>query len=264
MGKECPQIDLPKRRFILLGASNVVRALPTVVQTAWQSLGGPLEFVAAIGHGRSYGLDTRVLGRWLPSIHGCGIWDQLSSRRKIDSVATITDVGNDIVYGVDPTLLVEWVERCVVRLEPICKKIVLTELPLASLRKLGPKRFVLLRSLLFPRSRLDLNDALRKAEKVNQQMSVIAERHGLQLVQPAESWFGFDPIHIKRRYFEQAWRCYIPSKGDIPVNFTTFFRFRQLATIRFCTPQKRRLWGWKQQRQQPCLNWSDGSTLSFF
>ena len=59
-----------KRRVILLGASNLTRAISTVIGIAQATLDGPLDIVAALGHGRSYGMWSRVLFRELPGING--------------------------------------------------------------------------------------------------------------------------------------------------------------------------------------------------
>ena len=40
-------------------------------------LDGPLEFVSACGHGRSYGIESKLFGRRLIGITQCGMWDAL-------------------------------------------------------------------------------------------------------------------------------------------------------------------------------------------
>ena len=67
----------PVRRVVLLGASNLTRGISTVVATAQRVWGQPLEVLAALGHGRSYGIESRVLGRRLPGILNSGLWEAL-------------------------------------------------------------------------------------------------------------------------------------------------------------------------------------------
>ncbi len=88
-------------RAVLLGASNLTRGISTVVETAQIVCQRPLEILAAAGLGRSYGIDSRVLGRTLPGIVHCGLWNTLSQKRPIPTYALITDIGNDILYSVE-------------------------------------------------------------------------------------------------------------------------------------------------------------------
>ena len=66
----------PACRLVLLGASNLTRGISTVVETAQNIHPQPLEILAAAGLGRSYGLDSRVLGRKLPGIIHCELWEK--------------------------------------------------------------------------------------------------------------------------------------------------------------------------------------------
>ena len=152
--------DGDRRRVVLLGASNLTRGISTVVETAQRLWGAPLDVMMAAGHGRSYGMTSRVLGRSLPAITACGLWEDLSRRTPLPTAALITDVGNDIVYGAEADEIAAWVEECLVRLESLCRKRVITALPLASIAPLSPRRFLVFRSLLFPGSQLTLEFAL--------------------------------------------------------------------------------------------------------
>src|SRR3990172_7889601 len=100
------------RRVILLGASNLTRAISTVVETAWLGIGGPLEILAALGHGRSYGMNSSVLGRVLPGIVPCGLWPALALLPQAPTFALVTDIGNDLGYGVSAGQIMHWVETC--------------------------------------------------------------------------------------------------------------------------------------------------------
>jgi hypothetical protein len=71
----------------MLGASNLAIHLPTVVETAARLWGRPLDLLAAIGHGRSYGMTSRVMGRVLPGILQCGLWDDLARRPPAETAA---------------------------------------------------------------------------------------------------------------------------------------------------------------------------------
>ena len=88
------------QRVILLGASNVTLAFPLIVEGLRRSLPEPIELFAAHGHGRSYGLWSRVLMRRLPGIRECGLWESLATRSgEGRPLALVTDVGNDLLFG---------------------------------------------------------------------------------------------------------------------------------------------------------------------
>src|SRR3990172_1633729 len=103
----------PTRRVVLLGASNLVRSISTVVETARQIWREPVEIMAAIGHGRSYGQESRLLGRKISGIFPSALWKDLQSRPSLATTALLTDVGNDLGYGGPVATLVAWGERCV-------------------------------------------------------------------------------------------------------------------------------------------------------
>ena len=118
-------------RVVLLGASNLTRALPLVIGLARQRLGGPLDVHAALGHGRSYGRRSTVLIRSLPGVLESGLWPALEAPAQGASVALhalLTDVGNDIVYGHDPDTIAGWIDTCIGRLAGLGARIVMTRL----------------------------------------------------------------------------------------------------------------------------------------
>ncbi|RPI77043.1 MAG: hypothetical protein EHM45_10680 [Desulfobacteraceae bacterium] len=54
--------------MVLLGASNLTLGFPWVVKLAQELNGDSIEIWAALGYDRSYGRQSRVLGRVLPGI----------------------------------------------------------------------------------------------------------------------------------------------------------------------------------------------------
>src|SRR6185312_15364145 len=100
--------------------------------------GGPVEVLAACGHGRSYIAWSRFLAiRHLPGIAGCGLWQALEDRPGLSTVALLTDAGNDLVYGAPVPAIVRGIEACLEKLAARRAQIVLTPLPLARLAGAG-------------------------------------------------------------------------------------------------------------------------------
>ena len=256
--------ELPNRRVVLLGASNIARGLSIVIDSARNAWGSPLDIVAATGHGRSYGMSSRVFGRTLPGILQSGLWEALETRQTAPTAALLTDIGNDILYGASADQITRWVERCLQQLTPLTQRITITRLPLASVEGLGPIRFVAMRTLLFPKSRLTLNNALETARELSENLTELAQQYNATLVEPARQWYGIDPIHIKRSHQPDAWRHIFqpwnPEQASVPARHS-LVRWTSLRRIR---PQSRHWFGVHQRQEQPARRLSDGSLVSLY
>ena len=188
----------PTRRVILLGASNVTRSFPTIVHTVRQMWSEPIEIMVAMGHGRSYGQDSLVLGRKISGIFPCALWQDLQNRAKLPTTALVTDIGNDLLYGATPDRLLEWVERCLDQLAEADAATLVTQLPVGSVERLGERRFRFFRRLLFPRSTLTLADAKRLVREINERLIALGEMRKISVIPVSPAWYGFDPIHLMR------------------------------------------------------------------
>src|SRR3954464_8187704 len=140
----------PTRRVILLGASNLTRSFPTVVATVQQTWSEPVEIMAARGHGRSYRQDSWDRGRKISGIFPCALWQDLQNRPQLPTVGLVTDIGNDILYGIAPDQLLNWVERCLDLLAAAGAATIITQMPIGSIEGLGERRFQFFRRLFFP------------------------------------------------------------------------------------------------------------------
>jgi hypothetical protein len=182
-------------------------SFPYLVRRLRRDTGGPLEILGAFGHGRSYGAWSRLLFiRHLPGIAGCGLWQELERRPPARTLALVTDIGNDLGYGEEPETVATWVETCLERLERQNAEIVLTLLPIEALASLSPLRYHIARSILFPGRRVpSLTLLLERARELNDHLRRLALEHGAHLVEPEVTWYGIDPVHIRRRARERAW-----------------------------------------------------------
>jgi hypothetical protein len=250
--------------LVLLGASNLARGLPTLLAAARRAFGEPLDVVAASGRGRSYGQSTRMLGRALPGILGSGLWRDWEGRPELPTSALVTDVGNDIMYGVPPDELLGWVATVLERLRRAGSATIVTTLPRATLEGLGPRRYKVLRSLFFPRNRDVYELTLRRAETVDAGLRRLATEHAAELVEPPPIWYGFDAIHIRRSQWSTAWGALVAAwrpPREVPRVAVAPWTW---VAAQLWRPDERRLLGRRQVRAQPSVEYADGTRVSLF
>jgi hypothetical protein len=253
------------RRVVLLGASNLTRGISTVVETAQVIWGSPLEVLAALGHGRSYGLRSRVLGRELPGITVCGLWDELAVRPAARTAALVTDIGNDLLYGASVSSILGWVAECLDRLSAVDARTVITLLPLASVGGLSEWRFRIARTCAFPKSRAQLNEILHQARELNAGLVQLAEARSVRLVEQRGGWYGFDAIHIRLRHWRAAWSEILAPWSDASTSAPrargSLMRWLYLRSL---PPLQRKLFGRERRAAQPSGRLRDGTTIALY
>lgn len=254
------------QRVIILGASNVTIGMATIVHQLRQTL-GPVDLLAAHGHGRSYGSRSRVLCRALPSIRSCRLWEDLERREPLEQppLALITDVGNDILYGTESGKIVEWVGACTDRLAAHGARLTLAALPMGSVRRLGRTRYHLTKACFFPGRGPCWQEMQAAAAELDDGLARLAESSGAALVRPRDTWYGFDPIHIRWSARRAAWRELLsawpaPSMRSAPITVQRVGRIRLLRL----RPALRDLCGRRQEASQPALRLDDGTMISFY
>lgn len=254
-----------QQRIVVLGASNVARSFARIVSLARQQSAGPLEFLAAIGHGRSYGRESRVFGRKISGILSCGLWDELGRRSPLPTAALVADVGNDILYGRSPGELLRWVGQCLDRLSESAAATVVVTIPVDQIERLDPARFLLFRTLLFPNSRLTLASVKSLAREVNAGLVELAEQRKNTIFPVRNEWYGFDPIHIRRRSSRAAWHEILAGwPTDSSPDGSPRSSLWQAAFLHLLPPLERSWLGVCRRRAQPSGVLPDGTTISLY
>ena len=251
-------------RVVALGASNLTRGFHTVVSTARGAWGPHVEIVGALGHGRSYGAQSRFAFRALPGILESGLWRHLESLPAVPTRALITDVGNDIMYGFSATQTLAWVAEAVERLQKVTGdpgKIVLTDLPLAGVRRLSQAKFVVFRSILFPSCRLSLEEILQTAEQVNDGLAKLAAARRTRFFRLKPEWYSVDPIHIRPSQCRPAWQEILGSTSGAGRNGAG--RLEGL-TLYFTPPERQWLFGREQYTPQAGVKLPSGGRVWLF
>ena len=253
----------PRARLAVLAASNVALGQRALLATAFTRLGSPLDLLVADGFGRSYGLTASVAGRSLPALLDCGLWRALDEGGQGPLRALVTDVGNDLLYGADVATTAGWVGEALARLRARGARVALGGLPLASLARLGPLRFGLLRRLFYPhRSPLDHARLRARAPELDGALRAAAARAGCAFVEPRGEWYGWDPIHVRpgrRREAFEALLAPLGRGGPGPAPpLPSALRLLALP------PERRGFFGRERRHAQPVLRLGDGSTLSCY
>lgn len=251
----------PATRVILLGASNLKIALPPLLAGLQRRAEGPVEVLAACGHGRSYGTWSRYLFlRHLPGIAGCGLWPALGARPSGRTLALVTDAGNDLVYGTSPREIAGWMETCIQRLADQEAETVLTLLPLHRLEKLTARQVRLAAALLYPGRPVPWPGLLDRARDLDGRLRKLGEVWNVRIVEPAEEWYGLDPIHLRRRVRRRVWDEVIsPWFPNDPLR--SLPRPRRIPWL---GAEEVRLGGLRLRTPQPSLRLGDGMTVSLY
>ncbi|HEX5646085.1 MAG TPA: hypothetical protein VFX56_03880 [Nitrospira sp.] len=234
-------------RVVALGASNLTRGFRTVVDTARSVWGPGVEVMAAFGHGRSYGAPSRFIGRTLPGILKSGLWAELDRRSRVTTRGLVTDVGNDILYGFSVERTLEWVEEVLVRLSQVTQDIVLTDLPLASVRRMSNLKYLAFRTVLVPNCRLTRTQVLDRAERVNEGLASLAETYGATFFRLDPKWYGFDPIHVRPSLWRTAWQKILGAESQTKAGGAVTVETMKLYFMR---PERRWLFGVEQLTPQ--------------
>ena len=199
--------------MVALGASNLTLGIQTAISTARGAFGPSVEVLAANGYGRSYGALSSIAGRTLPGILQSGLWRELEQLDRAPTRAIIMDVGNDILYGFAPEQILAWVEEAAERLLAHTLEVTITDLPVESVKRLSPAKFLFFRSLFFPPCRLSRDEAFARVDEVNAGLIRLAASRQLRLLRLPSAWYGFDPIHIQPAFWGEAWKEILVGRG---------------------------------------------------
>jgi len=262
---------IPRSRVVLFGASNVTRSFPLVVSRLHAALPGPIDVLAAIGEGRSYGSTSRFFARRLPGMLQCGLWRALEERSRVETRALLGDLGNDLVYGAEVGEIVAWIEEILDRLRAHDARCALVRLPLENVQRISRLRFALARSLFYPGRPADL-DALRaRARELDARTVELARSRGVALVAQKADWYGLDPIHVRGACREEVCDAWLDPicggeaarRSDAGTGARHLGREDRIALGRIRAAE-RRVFGVLRTSTQPCARLLDGTTISVY
>jgi hypothetical protein len=254
-----------RNRIVLLGASNLTRAFPTVVASALASFERPLSIVSAMGFGRSYGQVSSFFPKKNLGIFQTKIWSNLQRDSQTPTTAFVTDIGNDLAYEVPVKTVVEWVEACLDRLELVGANIVLSDLPMSTLREVGAVRYRIFRTVLFPYCRLSWKEMLNRAEQLSERLHEISKTRNMPIFIGKKEWHGLDPIHPRRSALRQQWQELFALAGvELKEKSNSENHFLLTRYLRNLRPASWSQFSITRHSKQPCGRLHDGTTIELY
>lgn len=252
---------------VAIGASNLSRGLPRLLAGV-RAAGGPADVLVAAGHGRSFGANSRVAWRRLPSVLRSGLWRSLdrvvSDRGGRPVLALITDIGNDLLYGFTVEQTACWVRECADRLAARGARLAITGLPLASVARAGAVRYGLLRTVYVPGCPLSLGELRSAAERLDAAVRGIAADHAATLIEQPGGWYGFDSIHVRRRRLTDLWSAALEAWDMSPSTASMRASLGHWAWVGSSAAEVRSVAGVTRYTPQPVLHWPEGGSLSLY
>jgi hypothetical protein len=199
------ELTASRRAIVVLGASNVSRGLGRLAATVRARAEPPADLYLAAGHGRAYGVSSRVGLRRLPSILASGLWRALDRERVAQPLALLTDVGNELLYGLGVSAVAGGVREAARRLADRGATLAITGLPLASIARVGRVRYRLLRTLYVPGCLLSLAEIHDASRWLDDELRAIAADTGAAFLEQPAAWYGLDALHVKRSRLDELW-----------------------------------------------------------
>jgi hypothetical protein len=214
----------PPVLLILLGASNLSRGCFAFSKHMKACLHPrPVEVLIASGPGRAYYASGGLLNVVYPPIYSSDIFEVAHNKSEsgYQVVALVTDIGNDIMYGVSTEKVIETLQQVFARLQSMNAKIFYTTLPVAFEKGDRPAWFCLLRSLLFPRSTVSYDEAIAGIIEANQFLRKYDSEHS-HSIPDMDCYLGFDEIHYGWLCAHNAWSHVAQVMlGTLGVNMTS-------------------------------------------
>ena len=138
--------------FILLGASNLARSFYGLKSCVTRCLfPRPVNFIHAMGPGRGYISRGGIFNATYPSIIDCGILETIHKIKQPNQrmIALITDIGNDIMYGVPSHEIINGLQFIFNTLDAFEANILITLIPIDLKKDIGEVYFNILRQVFF-------------------------------------------------------------------------------------------------------------------
>ena len=193
--------------FIFLGASNLARSFYGLKRCITRCLfPRPVSFIHAMGPGRGYISQGGIFNAIYSPILYCDILKAAYNRRKINQqvVALITDIGNDIMYGVPVEEIIAGLQSLFDALNEFEANIFVTSIPVDLKRDIGGFYFRILRRVFFPNSPVEHYQVSEAIEIINK-FIIQSLNKNITAINEMKQFCGIDKIHYSLFKSRSAW-----------------------------------------------------------
>ncbi|CAI2719525.1 hypothetical protein [Nitrospina watsonii] len=201
-----PEAEAP-HVCVLLGASNLARGYSALSHYLTRNLAPqPVRILAAMGPGRGYGCRGGMLNISYPPIVDSPLFQRARKQAESGSrvVALVTDIGNDLLYGMDPDHLVATLEEVFQRLFDLNARIFVTSLPVFFEQEVSPMVYHSIRALLYPKSSVSQEHAVNGVRRMNSYLKESKDPR-VRVVPPLDEYLGWDHVHYSLLRSTEVW-----------------------------------------------------------
>ncbi|MBC8287870.1 MAG: hypothetical protein H8E42_10405 [Nitrospinae bacterium] len=193
--------------FVLLGASNLARGHSALTRHISQNISGS-EFVNALGPGRGYCARGGLLNFTYSPIGGCRVMEsaRVYAERGFRVIVLLTDIGNDIMYGVPEKSLIECLDTLIEKSLRLNAEVFVTAIHVDVCKDMGKRSFKLLKAIFYPKSSVTFDQADSAVKKLNHYLEEKSQQNErVHLVSGLGAFCGMDKIHYGLFKSHLAW-----------------------------------------------------------
>ena len=193
--------------FIFLGASNLARAFYGLKRCIERCIfPRSASFVHAMGPGRGYVSQGGILNAVYSPILNCGILEAVRNKRIKNQqvVALITDIGNDIMYGVSSEKIINGLQSLLNALGEFKTNIFITSIPVDFENDISELHFHIIRQIYFPKSPVKYSQASNNIKAINK-FILQSSNKKITVIDDMKQFCGIDKIHYSIFKSQSAW-----------------------------------------------------------
>ena len=231
--------------FVFMGASNLARGYGALTHCLVRSLApASVEFLHAMGPGRGYCAEGGIFNVTYPAIVSSGILE--SAREHAEKarlvLALITDIGNDIMYGVPVDEITACLDTLLQELNALDAEVFVHPIPLDFSEDVSKRQFHILKSIFYPHSAIDYEKAKAAVTTVNDFLRAKAGGR-IHLLPSAKDFCGVDKIHYSIFRSHKVWSVVAnamlrilarPEPGEIGLGSSVNSLFANMGRLCFC------------------------------